>query len=100
MFDGLESLLRAAGRLQPGESLPDVDEGPAGGTQVGVARADDAVIAFWARYCALTALPDSVGDLVDLQQLDLTGNQLTALPDTLAGLADLRTLALDDNQLT
>ena len=48
----------------------------------------------------LTALPESVGQLTQLQRLDLGGNQLTALPESLGRLTQLRSLNLTANQLT
>ena len=48
----------------------------------------------------LTALPESLGQLAQLQSLDLSGNQLTALPESLGQLAQLQSLDLSGNQLT
>jgi len=44
-------------------------------------------------------LPESIGQLVNLQTLDLYGNQLTALPKTMGQLTNLQTLNLGINQL-
>ena len=48
----------------------------------------------------LTELPESLGQLTQLQTLDLSRNQLTALPESLGQLTQLQTLSLSDNQLT
>ena len=48
----------------------------------------------------LTALPMSLGQLTQLQSLDLAGNRLTALPESLGQLAQLQSLTLWGNQLT
>ncbi len=39
------------------------------------------VVALSLRYHGLTALPGTLGQLTNLQQLDLTGNALAALPN-------------------
>ena len=38
----------------------------------------------------LTALPESLGNLLNLQELSLDGNQLTALPESLGNLQGLQ----------
>ncbi|NQT13736.1 MAG: hypothetical protein HQ582_13365, partial [Planctomycetes bacterium] len=48
----------------------------------------------------LTALPEWLGQLTQLQTLSLSGNQLTALPEWLGRLTQLQTLELCHNQLT
>jgi internalin A len=48
----------------------------------------------------LTELPESLGQLTQLQTLNLSGNQLTALPESLGQLTQLQTLNLSRNQLT
>ncbi len=48
----------------------------------------------------LTALPESVGQLTQLQYLHLTGNQLTTLPESIGRLKLLQRLYLSGNQLT
>jgi len=48
----------------------------------------------------LTAIPDSLARLANLQQLSLDNNQLTTIPDSLAQLANLLILYLHNNQLT
>ncbi|MFN0282648.1 MAG: leucine-rich repeat domain-containing protein [Kineosporiaceae bacterium] len=48
----------------------------------------------------LTALPVSIGRLVELDALYLQGNALTALPDEVGELRGLSVLALSDNRLT
>lgn len=45
-------------------------------------------------------LPDSIGELGDLQTLNVRGNRLAALPATIGRLGRLRTLTAADNVLT
>jgi hypothetical protein len=45
----------------------------------------------------LTALPEALGQLTQLEELDVSGNQLTALPETLKRLTRLQALYLHDN---
>src|SRR5215510_2152430 len=47
----------------------------------------------------LTELPESLGQLTQLQSLDLSGNRLTELPASFGQLAELRELDLGNNQL-
>ena len=101
----LEELLRANGQLSEGQSFPSAG-GDAGGSaegriasNVGVYARNGAILGLAARYCGVTALPESIGRLTDLRQLDLSGNLLTALPESLGELAHLKKLYLDQNQL-
>ena len=48
----------------------------------------------------LTELPKSLGNLTQLQTLDLSDNQLTTLPESLSNLTQLQELNLHGNQLT
>src|SRR5690606_23043948 len=48
----------------------------------------------------LTRLPDSIGNLSNLNLLSLSENQLTSLPDSMGNLRSLERLAVYDNQLT
>ncbi|HEY1172441.1 MAG TPA: COR domain-containing protein [Verrucomicrobiae bacterium] len=48
----------------------------------------------------LTELPETLGQLNQLQKLDLSGNQLTALPKSLGELWQLQVLNLSKNRLT
>ncbi|HAX71153.1 MAG TPA: hypothetical protein DCY14_16180, partial [Anaerolineae bacterium] len=48
----------------------------------------------------LTELPDSLWQLTQLTNLNLSSNQLTTLPDSLGQLTQLTTLYLSDNRLT
>jgi Leucine-rich repeat (LRR) protein len=44
-------------------------------------------------------VPNVITQLINLQWLDLSRNQLTAVPNTIDQLANLQTLILGDNQL-
>ena len=48
----------------------------------------------------LTELPESLGQLTQLQSLDVASNRLTELPDWLGQLTQLQSLDLRDNKLT
>ena len=48
----------------------------------------------------LASLPESLGQLTQLQDLSLDGNQLTTLPKSLGQLTQLKWLSLFDNRLT
>jgi internalin A len=48
----------------------------------------------------LTEVPESIGQLTQLQSLYLWGNQLTALPESIGQLSQLETLDLSNNVLT
>ena len=61
--------------------------------------ADDAVLEMIARERGLSEFPAILGQLPQLEQLDLSGNRLTALPDDIGNLSRLTRLMLDDNQL-
>ena len=50
-------------------------------------------------YKNLTALPKSIGNLTNLETLDLANNKLTALPDSIGNLTNLKILKLDMNDL-
>src|SRR6266581_2647024 len=97
----LEELLQDNGYLLEGESIPvvlknqlDVNDG-----KIAIYAENNTVVAISLRYCALTSLPESLGQLTHLQRLDVTGNQLTALPESLGNLLHLKKLFLDENQL-
>ena len=51
-------------------------------------------------YNGLTYLPESIGDLTNLEYLRLSNNQLTSLPENIGELSNLHTLILSYNQLT
>ena len=48
----------------------------------------------------ISELPEAIGRLTNLQELNLFGNQLTALPESIGRLTNLRLLSLDCNRLT
>ncbi|KAL0421759.1 UNVERIFIED_CONTAM: Plant intracellular Ras-group-related LRR protein 9 [Sesamum latifolium] len=47
----------------------------------------------------LTELPDTISELINLKELDLSNNQLHALPDNFGRLVNLTELKLDENPL-
>jgi len=52
------------------------------------------------RYMYLTELPESLGQLAQLQELELSDNHLTTLPESLEQLTQLQSLSLAKNRLT
>lgn len=51
-------------------------------------------------YNQLTALPETIGNLRELQELDVHANRLTILPGSIGNLTQLGSLDLLDNKLT
>ena len=51
-------------------------------------------------FTKITALPDSIGQLANLQLLNLNGLQITALPESVGQLANLQTLNLWHTPIT
>jgi hypothetical protein len=49
-------------------------------------------------FLALRSLPEAIGNLTQLQQLHLQGNQLTSLPEVIGNLTQLLYLELHGNQ--
>src|SRR5258708_34003059 len=98
----LEALLQDNGDLRHGETIPVVlkDRIVALDSKIGFYAENNSVVALSARYCELTSLPVSLGQLTNLQQLDLTGNQITSLPESLGNLIRLKKIYLDGNQIT
>src|SRR5215475_2731784 len=97
----LEEIFQSTGYLIEGESIPvvlkdrmDIQDG-----KIAFYAENNTVVAVSLRYCALTSLPDSLGRLTHLQQLDVTGNELTALPESLGNLLNLEEMHVDMNQL-
>ncbi|KAG6654955.1 hypothetical protein CIPAW_05G181700 [Carya illinoinensis] len=50
-------------------------------------------------FSDLTELPETIGDLMNLRELDLSNNQIRVLPDSFSELKNLRKLNLDQNPL-
>jgi Leucine-rich repeat (LRR) protein len=48
----------------------------------------------------LTLLPESIGNLINLQAIILDDNQLTSLPESIGNLTNLKHIILYENQLT
>jgi len=48
----------------------------------------------------LTSLPDSLGNLTNLTELNIHNNQLTSLPDSMRNLTKLQVLIISQNKLT
>jgi internalin A len=48
----------------------------------------------------ITSLPEWIGELSQLRSLDISGNQLTSLPESIGQLSQLQTLNLSHNQLS
>ena len=48
----------------------------------------------------ITSLPESIGNLNNLRWLSLVNNQLTCLPENIGKLSNLKELHLEDNRLT
>jgi Leucine Rich repeats (2 copies)/Leucine Rich Repeat len=97
-----EELLWNNGYLHEGEAIPVVlqDKIARNESKIGFYAENNAVVALSVRYCAVTSLPASLGQLTNLQHLDLTGNQIISLPPSLGNLVQLKKLYLDDNQIT
>ncbi len=57
------------------------------------------IIAVYLSKYNLTSLPNSIGDLSNLQELNLFKNDLTYLPDTIGNLSNLKELNLRSNYL-
>ena len=49
---------------------------------------------------SLTYVPDNIGDLVTLIELDLSSNELDSIPESIGDLIQLSILNLNNNQLT
>ncbi|MFX0116496.1 MAG: leucine-rich repeat domain-containing protein [Candidatus Hodarchaeota archaeon] len=52
------------------------------------------------RFAKIQHLPTTIGQLQNIQELDLTGNQLKTLPETFGALTNLKKLYLSNNKLT
>src|SRR5258708_2572218 len=98
----LEAHLQQYGCLEAGRSIPVLakDQFDIEAHKIGITVENNTVQALAVRYCAVPSLPESLGQLIGLRELDLTGSQLTTLPGTIGALAKLEKLVLDGNQLT
>jgi Leucine-rich repeat (LRR) protein len=54
----------------------------------------------WLDNNELRSLPESFGNLIQLQRLSLRANQLTSLPETFGNLSQLQELRLEQNRLS
>lgn len=52
------------------------------------------------RGLGLTVIPDSIAELVNLEELNLSSNRITAIPDSIAELESLQKLYLGKNLIT
>src|SRR5688500_17344778 len=104
-INGLEALESALqGQVDDGKVNPalailsdfhDVQDG-----NIGFYTHDNKVLALSLHHCGLTVLPESILHFTDLEQLDLTGNQLAELLPALGNLRNLKTIYLVQNRLT
>ena len=69
-----------SGPLRRADAAPDPGRLPDG---LSYRVEDGAITALALRQAGLAGLPASIGDLVHLRQLDLSGNRLAALPASL-----------------
>lgn len=53
---------------------------------------------FILRNANINALPESIGDLVEVEEISLIGNELSALPESFSKLTNLRRLHLSENE--
>ena len=58
---------------------------------------DNKVIRIILVNCCLTSLPESLGNLVNLKELDLSGNDLISLPKSLGNFVNLQWLNIENN---
>ena len=81
----LEELLHTNGFLSKGEPIPLVagDVIERNERSIAFAIENNGVVAVALRYCELTSLPESFGQLSHVRFLDMTGNSLTSLPESL-----------------
>jgi Leucine-rich repeat (LRR) protein len=101
VLKALERLLQDTSSLNAGEAIPVMQQDTLDRNEsnIGCYAQNSTIVALSVRFCALTSLPPVLGDLTNLQQLDVTGNQLSALPESLGNLSHLKKLYVDENQL-
>ncbi|MCG3217460.1 MAG: GNAT family N-acetyltransferase [Candidatus Heimdallarchaeota archaeon] len=68
--------------------------------KIGYEVEDSRVISLCLRGVGLPSLPDTIGNLTNLQKLYLGWNKLTSLPETIGNLKNLNTLDLFNNKLS
>src|SRR5258707_15104494 len=100
-LQGLENLLRASGHLRDGEAIHAMphEKFVPDDSRMGYYAENESVLAISIQSCGLTKMPESIGDLTNLRELSLSGNQLVSLPDSFWKLTTLQTLSLAENQL-
>ncbi|HEY4383811.1 MAG TPA: leucine-rich repeat domain-containing protein, partial [Ktedonobacteraceae bacterium] len=98
----LAEMLQEIDSLNKGASIPVVPRDGIADSEykIAVSLENDTVVALIIRYAGLASLPDSLGQLSNLQVLDVTGNLLTSLPASIGNLHKLKKLYLDANLLT
>jgi hypothetical protein len=99
--DDLEALLRRSGQLAGGQPIPVAPKDRIDSEAEGafLQSENGAVLALSLRFRGLAALPESLGGLTRLVELDLRNNRLGALPESIGQLDSLVSLDLRGNRL-
>jgi len=102
VLEELDALLLENGSLKEGEAIPVVskDRLASNESTIGYYAENNAVVALSVRYCALTSLPASLGNLTHLTHLDLRANKLVSLPASIGDLTNLVKLDVRWNKLS